>query len=128
MKKIFWIIYSLFAFNVVYAIQPFEPNYKVKGDSIYFENGNSLAIIDYLKDHPEEQKYIEQKKLNQSYVEEHKNENYIKNQNDSHKIKSNKTKKEYQFDKSWKFYFVIIIFPVILIFFILLYFKSRKKD
>lgn len=110
MKKI---ITVLFLFSALFAFGEEDAgyelgNYKIKGDSIYLEDGDVYALEEFYVDHPELRNYIEGKEKLKQEIEKDKEEN--------------------NFIGSWKFYLLIFIFPVILLFFLILFLKTRKKD
>lgn len=113
MKNIITLIF-LFAFSITWAEEDagYElKDYQIKGDSIYLNDNEVYLLEDFYVDHPDLRNYIEGKeKIKNEIKEEEKKDG------------------EYQFDKSWKFYLLVFIFPVFLILFALLYLKSRKRN
>lgn len=114
MKKI---ILLLFLFIVSFAHAEEDAryelgNYEIKGDSIYMEDGDVYALEDFYVDHPELRNYIDGKEKLKKEIENDKKEK----------------EESSNFMNSWKFYLLVFIFPILLLFFVILFFKTRKKN
>lgn len=112
MKKILTIIFLL-AFVHTWAEEDagYEmQEYEIKNDSIYLTDGSVYLLEEFYLEHPDLRNYIEGKEKIKKELED-----------------KNKKDDEYKFDKTWKFYLLIFIFPVILLLFAILYLKSRKR-
>lgn len=106
-------LFFLFLFSITWAEEDASyelKDYEIKGDSIYLGENEVYLLEDFYVDHPDLRNYIEGKEKIKNEIKEDK-----------------KSEAEYKFDKSWKFYLLIFIFPAILILFGILYLKSRKK-
>lgn len=114
MKKI---LIFLFLFTISFAYAEEDAgyelgNYEVKGDSIYLQDGDVYLLEEFYVEHLELRNYIEGKEKLKKEIEQEKKEKSEEN----------------NFMSSWKFYLLVLIFPVLLILFAILFLKTRKRN